>query len=180
MLCNCLLCSGVHQDTSVLHWGTVGCTQSSGHFPPVSVLLLTPQADLQSGVLCTGLMMGTGERDSMKQGHGCVLTSWMFFFPAGCRPTDRGALHHHVPPVLQALLQCWVRCCARGSALHLLPLHQAHAAEQGGRGGVQLGECLLPCPSRSHTLGRLTEQKPFMGYSIWIKQVQLKNSLIWK
>lgn len=58
------------------------------------------------------------------------------FLRAGRGPAGCGTLHHHVPPLCQALLQQHVRRGAERSALHLLPLRAAHAQEQGGRGSL--------------------------------------------
>lgn len=59
---------------------------------------------------------------------------------SGRGPACRGALHHHGAPLLQAFLQHRLRRCTQCPAICVLPLCAAHAQEQGGRGGLQLGK----------------------------------------
>ena len=76
-----------------------------------------------------------------------IKTDFVFDFPQHCvwlfvgrGASDRGALHHHEQPVLQALLPAWVGRRAVGLSHDLLLLHPPHAQDQGGGGSVQLGE----------------------------------------
>lgn len=111
------------------HWG-----QAHGGLPPAHQLLAWCEKRRQA------LLWSQEPSDTM-------------LVPPGRGSAHRGALHHHVAPLLQAVLWCRVGCRAGGPALHLLPLREAHAQEQGRGGGLQLGKAGAgswdPCPGAS-------------------------------
>lgn len=179
MLCQCLLCKGVHQNAC---GDTVRCMQSTGLFPPMSVLLLTPQADLQGGVYwemkCL-LTMETGEW-CRKTWLCFAVKTWWMFFPCRMLPGWSWNAPPSCPtcspscPTVPSQTQCWWLCSPSSHATSSA-CGRARRARRCTAGWV-----LLPGPSSSQTLDSLTKHKPFMGYSIWMSQVQLKNSLSWK
>lgn len=160
MLCKCLLCNGVHQQASVLHWDTIKCMQSTGPFPPVSVALLTPQADLQSAVYWAG---DGNWRTCCNETGLCfaVNTSWMFF---PCRmsldwswsaPPSCPTCSPSSPTVLSQMQCSWL--CSPSSPATSSACGRARRARRCTAGWVPPA-----FPSRSQT-GQVNKTDAFYG-----------------